>query len=85
MLKRIALLLAVNFLVIVTISILLNRPRRPAVPAREPHRLPAAHALLPRLGHGRRVHLARLSRVMAKWMMGVQVIDPNTTNARARR
>jgi heat shock protein HtpX len=84
MLKRIALLLAVNFLVIVTISILLN------VLGVQPY-LRANHIDYQQLmvfclvwGMGGAFISLGLSRVMAKWMMGVQVIDPNTTNSQGQ-
>jgi heat shock protein HtpX len=81
MLKRIALLLAVNFLVIVTISILLAvLGVQPYLTARgiDYYQL-MVFCLVWGMG-GAFVSLG-LSRVMAKWMMGVQVIDPNTTNS----
>jgi heat shock protein HtpX len=84
MFKRIVLLLAVNFLVIVTISILLTvlgiRPYLSEQGIDYGQLL--AFCLVWGMG-GAFVSLA-LSRVMAKWMMSVQVIDPNTTNAQGQ-
>ena len=80
MLKRIVLFMAVNFLVIVTISILLNvlgiRPYLSSQGIDYGQLL--AFCLVWGMG-GAFISLG-LSRVMAKWSMGVQVIEPNTTN-----
>ena len=80
MLKRIVLFLAVNFLVIVTISILLNvLGIRPYLSAQGiDYGQLMAFCLVWGMG-GAFISLA-LSRIMAKYAMGVQVIDPNTTN-----
>ena len=83
--KRIALLLAVNFLIVITISILLS------VLGVRPY-LQANHIDYQELlifclvwGMGGAFISLGLSRVMAKWMMGVQVIDPNTTNSQSQQ
>jgi uncharacterized RDD family membrane protein YckC len=79
MLKRIALFLAVNFLVIITISILLSvLGVQPYLTAQG---IDYSQLMLLCLvwGMGGAFISLGLSRVMAKWMMGVQVIDPNTT------
>ena len=84
MLKRIALLLAVNFLVIVTISILLSvLGVQPYLTA---HGIDYYQLMVFCLvwGMGGAFISLGLSRVMAKWMMGVQVIDPNTTNSQGQ-
>ena len=84
MLKRIALLLAVNFLVIVTISILLNvLGIRPYMAA---NHIDYQQLMLFCLvwGMGGAFISLGMSRIMAKWMMGVQVIDPNTTNGQGQ-
>jgi heat shock protein HtpX len=84
MLKRIALFLAVNFLVIVTISILLSvLGVQPYLTAQG---IDYYQLMLLCLvwGMGGAFISLGLSRVMAKWMMGVQVIDPNTTNAQGQ-
>jgi heat shock protein HtpX len=76
--KRIFLLLAVNFLVVITISVLLNvlgvRPYLTASGLDYEQLL--AFCLV--WGFGGAFISLGLSRIMAKWMMGVQVIDPNT-------
>src|SRR5436190_11881685 len=81
--KRVFLFVMVNVLVVATISIVLSIFHVPA-----------------RIGHGNFFGLLifcfiwcmvgafislLLSRVMAKWMMGVKVIDPTTTDAGGRR
>ena len=84
MLKRVALLLAVNFLVIVTISILLNvLGIRPYMAA---NHIDYQQLMLFCLvwGMGGAFISLGMSRIMAKWMMGVQVIDPNTTDSHAQ-
>jgi heat shock protein HtpX len=84
MLKRIALFLAVNFLVIVTISILLSvLGVQPYLTAQG---IDYYQLMLLCLvwGMGGAFISLGLSRVMAKWMMGVKVIDPNTTNAQGQ-
>jgi heat shock protein HtpX len=84
MLKRIVLFLAVNFLVVVTISILLSvlgiRPYLTSQGIDYGQLL--AFCLVWGMG-GAFISLG-LSRVMAKWTMGVQVIDPSTTNAQGQ-
>lgn len=76
--KRIVLFLLVNFLVIVTVSIIMNLLGiRPYLSAQgiDYYSL-LAFCLVWGMG-GAFISLA-LSRVMAKWMMGVKVIDPQT-------
>jgi len=84
MAKRIVLFLAVNFLVVITISILLNvLGVRPYLTARGiDYGALMVFCLVWGMG-GAFISLA-LSRVMAKQMMGVQVLDPNTTNPQAQ-
>src|SRR5580704_1242462 len=76
--KRIFLFLALNFVVVITISFLLNllgvRPYLTAYGM--DYNSLMAFCLVWGMG-GAFISLA-LSRVMAKWMMGVKVIDPNT-------
>jgi heat shock protein HtpX len=76
--KRIFLFMAVNILVVFTLSTLLNvlgvRPYLTATGIDYGNLM--AFCLVWGMG-GALISLA-LSRVMAKWMMGVQVIDPNT-------
>ena len=78
MLKRIVLFLAVNFLVVVTISILLNvLGVRPYLTARGiDYSSLLVFCLVWGMG-GAFISLA-LSRVIAKFAMGVQVLDPQT-------
>ncbi len=79
--KRIVLFLAVNVLVMVTISLLLNllgvRPYLNAYGL--DYQALAIFCLVWGMG-GSFISLA-LSRVMAKWMMGVKIVDPNTHDA----
>ncbi len=76
--KRIFLFLAVNFLVVVMISLLLNvlniRPFLNSYGLDYPSLM--AFCLIWGMG-GALISLS-LSRIMAKWMAGVEVIDPNT-------
>ncbi len=76
--KRIFLFLAVNFLVIITISLILNLLGiQPYITARGiDYNQLMAFCLVWGMG-GAFISLG-LSRLMAKWMMGVQVIDPQT-------
>lgn len=78
--KRIFLFLTVNILVVTTISFLLNffqvKPYLQAYGISYPDLI--AFCLIWGFG-GAFISLA-LSRVMAKWMMGVRLIDPNTTH-----
>ncbi len=82
--KRIFLVLAVNFLIMLTISITLNvLGIRPYLTARGiDYRALLGFCLVWGMG-GAFISLG-LSRVMAKWTMGVQVIDPNTTNSQGQ-
>jgi heat shock protein HtpX len=84
MLKRIVLFLAVNLLVVLTISILLNvLGIRPYLTEQGiDHRALLAFCLVWGMG-GAFISLA-LSRVVAKYAMGVRVIDPNTTSAQGQ-
>ncbi|OGH60363.1 MAG: zinc metalloprotease HtpX [Candidatus Lindowbacteria bacterium RIFCSPLOWO2_12_FULL_62_27] len=76
--KRIFLFVAVNLLVIVTISIVLNvLGVKPYITARGiDYRMLMAFCLVWGMG-GAFISLA-LSKVMAKWMAGVRVIEPDT-------
>jgi heat shock protein HtpX len=78
MIKRIFLFLAINFLVVVMISLLLNvfniRPFLQGYGLDYPSLI--IFCLLWGMG-GALISLS-LSRIMAKWMMGVEVVDPNT-------
>ena len=83
--KRIFLFLAVNILVMTTISLLLHllgvRPYLTAYGIDYTQLM--AFCLVWGFG-GAFISLA-MSRMMAKWMMGVQVIDPNTRDAELAR
>lgn len=83
--KRIFLFAAVNILVVVTISLVLNLLGvRPYLS----HRGIDYNALMVFClvwGMGGAFISLSLSRVMAKWMMGVQVIDPSTASGEAAR
>ncbi len=83
-LKRIVLFLAVNALVIFTISILLRIFN--VQPFLQAHRMSyedlAIFCLIWGFG-GAFISLA-LSRSMAKWIMGVRVIDPHTSDTQAK-
>ncbi len=85
MFKRIFLFLILNILVVMTLSILASvLGIRPYLTANglDITQL-AAFCLLWGFG-GAFISLA-LSRIMAKWAMGVQIIDPNTTDARLHK
>jgi len=84
MARRIFLFLAVNFLVIITISLVLNLLGvRPYLSARGiDYQALLAFCLVWGMG-GAFISLG-LSRVMAKMAMGVQVIDPDTTDYNLR-
>ena len=77
-LKRITLFIAVNFLILVTLSVTLQLLGvRPYLSARGlDYGALMSFCLIWGMG-GAFISLA-LSRVMAKWMMGVRVIDPGT-------
>ncbi len=76
--KRIFLFVALNFLVVVTISLITNLLGiRPYLTAQGiDYESLMAFCLIWGMG-GAFISLG-LSRIMAKWMMGVKVIDPNT-------
>ncbi len=85
MAKRILLFLAINFLVVMTISFVLNVLNvRPYLNA---HGLDYQSLMIFCLiwGMGGAFISLALSRVMAKWLMGVEIIDPNTHDAEKQR
>jgi heat shock protein HtpX len=84
MVKRVFLFVAVNFLVVITISILLNvLGVRPYLSARGiDYQSLLVFCLVWGMG-GAFISLA-LSKVMAKTLMGVRAIDPNTTDPTLR-
>lgn len=85
MVKRVILFLVLNFLVVMMISIILNlfniRPYLQAYGM--DYRSLLIFCLIWGMG-GAFISLA-LSRVMAKWMMGMKVIDPNTKDPEERQ
>lgn len=82
--KRIGLFIAVNALVIVTISVILNvLGVKPYITAYGlDYQSLMVFCLIWGMG-GAFISLA-LSRVMAKWMMGVQIVSPDTRNPELR-
>ncbi len=83
--KRIFLFLAVNFLVLITLSLILNLFH--IQPFLKGYGLDVKSLLIFCLiwGMGGAFISLALSRQMAKWMMGVHVIDPETKDADLRR
>ncbi len=83
--KRILLFLAVNFLVVIMISIVLNLFH--VQPYLQGYGLNIKELLIFCViwGMGGAFISLALSRKMAKWMMGVRVIDPKTHNADQRQ
>ncbi len=83
--KRIFLFLAINFLVVITISVILNlfnvRPFLNSYGLDYPSLM--IFCLIWGMG-GALISLS-LSRIMAKWMMGVEIIDPHTNDAEAQK
>lgn len=79
--KRIFLFLIINFLVVITISIILNIFH--VQPYLRQYGLNYSELMIFCLvwGMGGALISLALSRVMAKWMMGVRTIDPKTRNA----
>lgn len=84
MIKRIFLFLVLNFLVVLMISVILNLLNvRPYIQA---YGLDYQSLLIFCFvwGMGGAFISLSLSRIMAKWMMGVRVIDPHTKNLEER-
>jgi heat shock protein HtpX len=78
MFKRIFLFLALNFVVMITISIILNVLGIHGYITAYGIDYSQLMAFCLVWGMGGALISLALSRVMAKWMMGVQVVDPNT-------
>lgn len=83
--KRIFLFLAVNFLIIVTITVLFNILGIRPFLSEYGIDLPALIIFSLILGMGGAFISLATSRMVAKWTMGVKVIDPNTSNPEERR
>lgn len=85
MAKRIFLFLAINFLVVITISLVLSiLGVRPYLQAHGiDYTSLAIFCLIWGMG-GAFISLG-LSRVMAKWLMGVRIIQPNTTDPQMQK
>ncbi len=83
--KRVFLFLVINILVVTTISIILNLLN--VGPYLNAHGLDYPSLMIFCLvwGMGGALISLSLSRVMAKWMMGVQVIDLHTTDPESQR
>jgi heat shock protein HtpX len=82
--KRIALFLALNFLVMITITFFLNVLGIKPYLSAQGINYGSLIAFCLVWGMGGAFISLLLSKVMAKWMMGVQVIDPNTYNPQHR-
>lgn len=78
--KRIALFLVLNALVLVTISLVLNLLNIRPYLERTGINYQALMAFCLVWGMGGAFISLALSRMMAKWMMGIQVIDPETAS-----
>lgn len=83
--KRIFLFLLTNFLILGTLSIVLNVLGIGRYITRTGLDYPSLAAFCLVWGFGGAFISLALSRLMAKWMMGVQLIDPQTTDPRARQ
>ncbi|MEN9654162.1 MAG: hypothetical protein RL235_274 [Chlamydiota bacterium] len=84
MIKRIALFLALNFLVVVMISVILNVLGVRPFLEKEGLNLGSLLVFCLIWGMVGALISLMLSRVMAKWMMGVRIIDPNTHDSTER-
>lgn len=80
--KRIGLFLAVNVLVMITISVFLNVILPAFGIQLEPNGMAALMVFCAAWGFGGAFISLLLSKKMAKWMMGVQIIDPATRDPR---
>src|SRR5690606_37107750 len=82
--KRIFLFLAVNALVVITISTLMRLFGVEPYLQANGLNLESLAVFCLLWGMGGAFISLGLSRIMAKWMMGVKVIDPNTTDSNAQ-
>jgi heat shock protein HtpX len=82
--KRIVLFLAVNVLVVITISILVQILGLRGYLTQNGIDYPTLLGFCLVWGMGGAFISLGLSRIIAKFAMGVQVIDPNTTNAQGQ-
>src|SRR5690242_2380223 len=83
--KRIVLFLAINFLVVITLSLILSIFH--VQPFLQHYGLDVPSLLIFCLvwGMGGAFISLLLSRTIAKWMLGVQIIDPETHDANLKR
>lgn len=85
MFKRIFLFFAVNLLIVLTISIILNVLNIQPFLQKYGINYPSLMIFCLIWGMGGALISLMLSRIMAKWMMGVQLIDPLTHDAALQR
>ncbi|MBL7689144.1 MAG: protease HtpX [Bdellovibrionaceae bacterium] len=78
--KRVFLFLAVNMLVMLTLSIVIQALGLTGGRTANGYNLPSLLGFCLVWGMGGAFISLAMSKVMAKWMMGVKVIDPKTTN-----
>jgi heat shock protein HtpX len=85
MFKRVFLFLCVNFLIVLTISVILNVLN--VQPFLQKYGINYVSLMTFCLiwGMGGALISLMLSRIMAKWMMGVQLVDPHTHDSSLRR
>lgn len=83
--KRIVLFLAVNFLVVITLSIILNIFHLQPFLQNYGLNIPSLLIFCMVWGMGGALISLSLSRQMAKWMLGVRVIDPQTYDPDMKR
>ena len=83
--KRIVLFLAVNILVMLTVSFLLNLFGVQPYLTSKGLNIQALMTFCLIWGMGGAFISLALSKIMAKWLMGVKVIDPQTTSSTERR
>ena len=83
--KRIFLFIAINFLVVITISVILSLLNvRPYLQAYGIDYTSLAIFCLA-WGMGGAFISLGLSRIMAKWLMGVRIIEPNTADPQMQK
>ncbi|MBK7891413.1 MAG: protease HtpX [Bdellovibrionales bacterium] len=82
--KRVFLFLAVNMLVMLTLSIVIQALGLTGGRTANGYNLPSLLGFCLVWGMGGAFISLAMSKIMAKWMMGVKIIDPKTTNAEER-